>query len=346
MFQESSVRPFKVVLVGTGYERVPDWVFEKLHRESIDFLHRGCRTVEELVQEAGDVDLVWVWGGPILMEGCLEAFPRCGAILHSGSGTDNIPVAEATRLGIVVANIPDAACNEVSDHAIGLLFAVIRRIPSYDHALKEGRWLCGMLEHRWHLAGQTLGVIGFGHVARAVARKMAGFGLTVLGYDSYVNDRIMAEHNVRATSLDYLLANSDFISVHCPLTTTTHHLISERELHLMKHNAVLINTSRGAVVDEAALIKTLKGGQIGGAGLDVFEQEPTPPNNPLLRFENVVVTPHVAGQSDLFPEIYWRYSVETIILLANGYWPRSVANPGVKPRWDLTCANPGEPATI
>ena len=329
------MRPFKVALVGVEGEPVPDWVSQELTKEGIDFFVRECTTREELAQYAGDADLVWVWGSQVLTADSLAAIPCCGAIVRTGSGTDNVPVAEATQLGIVVANTPEAVCDEVSDHAIGLLFAVIRQIAAQDRAVREGKWDPQVAKHRWHLRGQMLGLVGFGHIGRLVAHKLSGFEMEFLAYDPYVSAEAMVNQGVRFASLEEVLSQSDFISLHCPLTKDTYHLIGERELRLVKPNAVLINTSRGSVIDESALLRALTEGWIAAAGLDVLEQEPTAPDNPLLRLDNVVITPHIAGYSDVYLDKFWRYSVETVIALANGQWPRAYVNREVKPRWRL-----------
>ena len=327
---------FKVALVGIEGQPVPEWVPERFAQERIDFLVRECTTGEELAQHAGDADLVWVWGSRVITADRLQVLDRCGAILRSGSGTDNVPVDEATRLGILVANTPEAINSEVSDHAVGLLLAVIRQIPSQDRAVRQGKWGRSLALPRWHLRGQTLGVVGFGHIGRLFARKMNAFDLTIVACDPVVSGEEMAKHNVQRASLDEVLTRADFVSLHCPLTKGTCHLIGERELRLMKTSAVLINTSRGRVIDEAMLIRALQEGWIAAAGLDVLEQQPPVPENPLLKMDNVVITPHIASHSDIFLECFWRHSVDTVIDLARGRWPRSCVNPEVKPRWSLT----------
>ena len=166
-------------------------------------------------------------------------------------------------------------------------------------------------------------------------RKLSGYEMTVLANDPYVSAEVMAEHGVQQASLDHVLSASDFVSLHCPLLEETHHLISERELRLMKPQAILINTSRGPVVDEAALIRALSERWIAAAGVDVLEQEPADPNNPIFSLDNAVITPHIAGYTDLSLPDSWRLSVDTALDLAQGRWPRSYVNPNVKPRWQL-----------
>jgi D-3-phosphoglycerate dehydrogenase len=328
---------FKVALVGGIRDGgVPDWVSENLAKEGIAFVARNCKSREELAELGGDADVVWVYGDhECLYAENLDVIPRCGAIVRSGSGTDNIPVKEATQLGIIVANTPEAISDAVSNHAIGLLFAVIRQIVVQDRALRRGQWDRDLGWPRWHLYGHTLGLVGFGHIARLVARKMSGFDLTILAHDPYVTAETMAGAGVQAVPFDELLSSSDFVSIHCPLLDSTYHLIGERELRLMKPEAILINTARGPVVDEPALLRALQEGWIAAAGLDVFEQEPTPADNPLLKLDNVVATPHIGGYSDEFWDNFWRFSVETVIHLSKGRWPRSYVNHDVKPRWNL-----------
>jgi D-3-phosphoglycerate dehydrogenase len=330
------MRRFKVALVDFDGNPVAGWVGEAFAKEGIDFVARVCQTGEELARHAGDADVVWVFGSHVITAESLAALPQCGAIIRTGSGTDNVPVEEATRRGIVVANTPEAHSDAVSNHAIGLLFAVIRQIAVQDRAVRSGEWSPARGTPGWHLHGQTLGLVGFGHAARLVAKKMSGFDMTLVAHDPYLNADVMAREGVRAANLDGLLSESDFVFLHCPLTQGTYHLIGARELRLMKPSSILINTARGAVIDEPALVQALTEGWIAAAGLDVLEQEPPSPNHPLFELSNVVITPHLAGYSDEHKELTWRLSVESAIALAQGRWPRSCVNRAVKPRWNLS----------
>jgi D-3-phosphoglycerate dehydrogenase len=202
--------------------------------------------------------------------------------------------------------------------------------------VRNGRWDRHITLPRGTLQNATLGLIGFGHVARQVARKLSGFNMRVLACDPYVGRDVMEGYGAEKCSLNEALSEGDFISIHCALTAETKDLIDADALKLMKPSAILVNTSRGPVVNEAALIQALTEGWIAGAGLDVVHDEPPDPNNPLLKLDNVVVTPHIAAYSDRFVESFWRYSLETALDLARGRWPRSYVNPEVKPRWQLT----------
>jgi D-3-phosphoglycerate dehydrogenase len=330
--------PFKVALIAFLGQTVPEWVIEAFAEQGIDFVARECVARDELAHVAGDADVVWVFGShqDVLTADNLDVLPRCGAIIRTGSGTDNVPVPEATGLGIVVANTPEAVSDSVSNHAIGLLLAVIRHIAVQDRRLRAGLWDQSILRQGWHLRGQTLGLVGFGHIGRLVARKIHGFELTILVHDPYVSADVLESQGVLAASLDEVLSQSNFVSLHCPLTEETYHLIGERELRLMQPSAILINTTRGPVVDEPVLVRALTEGWIAAAGLDVFEQEPADPDNPLFKLDNVVVTSHMAGFSDEILDNFWRMSVETALDLAKGQWPRSYVNHDVKPRWRLT----------
>jgi D-3-phosphoglycerate dehydrogenase len=326
----------KVALVGLDGQAVPDWVAEVLADEGIDLVAQECRTDDELARVAADADVVWLFGGSrVLNADNLARLPRCGAVVRTGSGTDNVPVEAATRLGIVVANTPDALTEAVSDHAIGLLFAVLRQIALQGRLVREGVWD----RHRgwplWHLRGRTLGLVGFGRIARLLVRKLSGFDLSVLAYDPLLSPEALAESGARPASLEEVLSGSDVVSVHCPLTPDTRHLIGERALGQMKPTAVLLNTARGPVIDEAALARALAEGRIAGAGLDVLEQEPPDPANPLLRLDNVVVTPHLGGYSDEYLETCWRLSLETVVSLARRRRPPSCVNRPPQARWPL-----------
>jgi len=331
------MRPFKTALIEITEPAtsVPAWVRQALQSEEVEFIVRGCRTQSDLKAIAFDADLVWVWGNPVLRTTGLDLFTRCGAILRSGSGTDNVPVEEATQHNILVVNTPGAVAQEVSDHAIALLLSIVRQTCAQDQLMRSGVYEFRRENNRWHLAGTTLGLIGFGHIAQLVARKMVAFGVRILVYDPLISEKLIRSRGGEPVDFPTLMASSDFVSVHCPLTPETRHLINRNAVELMKPHAILINTSRGQIVEEAALIAALQEKRLGGAGLDVFEEEPLPSESQLLRLENVVLTPHIAGYSDAFPESFWRFSVESVLALANGYWPRAVVNPQVRPHWPL-----------
>lgn len=329
------MKPLTVVYVEADGVPVPSWVEQDLQRVGVDLWIRPCTSGEELLEAAADADVVWLYGNPVITAERLNKLTRCGVILRTGSGFDNVPVEAATRQGVIVAHTPTAVFDEVADHAIGLLFAVIRQIVPHDRALRDGRWERREHIHRWHLRGNTLGLIGFGRIARSLARKMQGFDLRILACDPYLESEAMVAEGVRPVEMETLLSQSDFVSLHTPLSSGTRHLIGEAQLRSMKPESVLINTCRGPVVDEQALIRALQQGWIAAAGLDVFEPEPLAPTSPLLEMENVVLTPHVAGCSDVSKDSFWRRSVEALIRLAEGRWPEHCANPGVTPKWSL-----------
>lgn len=303
----------KVVLVVVDRDDVPKWVFPELDELGVEFVAKNCRTREEFLELAGDAFLVWTMGvcGHITAD-VLPQLRNCRYIMRSGSGLDTLPVKEAAERGIEVTNTPEAIAGAVAEHAVGLIFALARQIPRYHQGVRAGEWRLREDWDTWRLAGRTLGLVGFGCIARKVARYMSGLDVTVLCHDPYQSPDVMKAQGVIPTGFDRLLAESDFLSVHCPLTESTRHLFGEAEFRKMKPSALLVNTSRGAVVDEPALIRALREGQISGAALDVTEQEPIAADNPLLSLDNVIVTPHIAAFNDAFQEDFWRGSVARI----------------------------------
>ena len=337
--QESIVKrdePLKVVLVSLDGPPIEDRMIKTLAEHGVDLVINECDSPEEVVSVAKDAGVIWVASGSrVVTVEVLNRLDRCGAILRSGSGTDNIPIDEATRLGIVVANTPESHAHAVAEHAIGLLLAVVRQIAAQDRAVRQGTWDRDHAYPAWHIVGQTLGLIGFGRIAQLVARKLSGMEMRIVATDPVIDAATMARYGAASVSLDELLKSSDFISIHTPLTDGTYHLIGERELKMCQRKAVLINTSRGSVIDEPALTRALSQGEIAAAGLDVFEQEPTPSDNPLLTFDNVVITPHIAGYSDQCWHLLRAHSIETLIELSGNRWPPWCVNPQVTPRWSL-----------
>ncbi len=326
----------KAVCVAREGQEMPAWVIATIEKAGIEFAERDCQTTEQALELARDADIVWVMGGAKLITAeVLPQLHRCGAILRSGSGTDNIPVKEATRCGIIVANTPGATAIPVAEHAIALLLAVTRKITIHDRMVREGRFSFFADQPRFLLHGSTVGLVGFGRIARGVAARLLPFGTKLLACDPMVGTARMEEMGVQSVELPQLLAAADFVSLHTPLLEDTYHLIGEAELRRMKPTGILINTSRGRVVDTRALARALKEGWIEGAGLDVLENEPPDPDDPIIGLPNVVLTSHVAGCHQGQMDDFWRLSVESIIDLGQKKWPVSYVNPGVEPRWEM-----------
>jgi D-3-phosphoglycerate dehydrogenase len=227
----------------------------------------------------------------------LDAAPGLLVVSRYGVGVDNIPVDRATELGILVTNVPDFCFDEVSDHAMALLLACARRVVAFDRQTSDGGWSLELARGLPRLRGQTLGLVGFGGIARALVPKARGFGLRIVAYTPRLEPG--AKDGVTLTNdLTALLAQADYVSLHAPATPETRGLIGERELRAMKPTAYLVNTSRGALVDEGALVRALTERWIAGAALDVLAVEPADPAQPLRTLENAIVTPHVAFYSD------------------------------------------------
>jgi D-3-phosphoglycerate dehydrogenase / 2-oxoglutarate reductase len=323
---------FNAALVAMDGHDVPEWVLQMLSQHGIDLVAEECTNPADVVDVASDADAIWLFGGSrVITAECLPLLPRCSAILRTGSGADNVPLAEATAAGIVVATTPEAGAQSVAEHALALILAALRQITTHDRLVRVGTWDRAEAWPR-ALRGRVVGLIGFGLIARALSRVLAGFDVSCIAHDPFVSDDVFAAHGVSRRTLAEVLSQSHVVSLHAPLTDQTHHLIGEAELRAMREDAILINTARGSLVDEPALRRALSEGWISGAGLDVLDREPTEPDNPLLQLGNAIITPHIAALSETYFDESWRLSVETLIDLASGRWPRSCANGDVTPR--------------
>lgn len=283
-----------------------------------------------LMHEVADVVGILVRTVPIPAE-VIEAALRLKVIARHGVGVDNIDVAVATRRGIPVAYTPNTNATSVAEHILVLMGALAKQIVSYDRATRADEWEIRNSYRAVDLKDKTLGLVGVGRVGREVSRRArAAFDMTVLGYDPYVDIATLEGLGVRPVgSLDELLREADVVSIHVPLTNATRHLIGPAELAKMKPTAFLINTSRGAVVDEAAMVEVLRSSKIAGAGLDVFAEEPPPRSHPLLDLPNVIVTPHSAA---LTAEAVIRMAsgaAQAIVDVLEGRRPEHVVNPEV-----------------
>jgi len=251
---------------------------------------------EELAIRLAGADAVIIRSGTRLDAGLLERAGRLRVVGRAGAGVDNVDLDAATRRGIVVMNTPGGNAVTTAEHALALLLAAARRIPEADASLRAGRWerkrFLGV-----ELEGKTLGVIGLGNVGSAVARKARGLGMRVIAHDPYLSPERAAELGVTAVGLDELLARADAVTVHVPLSERTRGLIGRNEIARMRPGAILVNCSRGGIVDEAAAAEALAGGHLGAVALDVFEREPPPQDHPLLAAGRTVLTPHLGAST-------------------------------------------------
>lgn len=279
-----------------------------------------------------------------------DAFLQAGAdlkvVANVAAGYDNVDVSAATQRGVVVTNTPGVVTESTADLTWGLLFSIARRVAEADRYVRAGKWkawrLMALLGHDVH--GRTLGIIGMGRIGQAVARRASGFGMTILYHNRHnLPENLESELGATWVELDALLQNADFVSVHTPLSAETRHLIGEKELRTMKPTAYLINTSRGPVVDETAVIRALQEQWIAGAGLDVFEQEPEVPQA-LKDLDNVVLLPHIGSASVASRTRMAVMAAQSAVAVLHGERPRHVVNPEVyeQGRHGLSEATRGE----
>ena len=259
----------------------------------------------------------------------IRQLEKCRIIARFGIGVDNVDVAAATERGIVVTNVPDYCVDEVSDHALALMLALVRKVCRANALVQSGTWDLQPLTPIPRLRGKTLGLIGFGKIPRALAPKAQALGLHVLAFDPYVPAEAMAEHGVEKVDLEALLRRSDIISVHAPLTPQTHHMLDRDMLQLVKPGVVIVNTARGPLIDEAAMVEALDEGRVAAAALDVLESEPPPKGHPLLGRENVIITPHMAFYSEESLVELQTKAAQEVARVLSGERPRYPVNPEV-----------------
>jgi D-3-phosphoglycerate dehydrogenase len=315
---------------------------EVLEARDIDLVLAGCADDDEVVKVAGDAPAIlntMYWMDRALF----ERLPNLKVVVRGGVGVDNLDVDAATDCGIICCNIVDYGYNEVANHAFALLLALNRKLFQLDRGVREGvrKPPAITMPHTGRVAGETLGLLSFGNIAQAVARRAQGFDMRVIAFDPYVDSEKAAAKGVELVELDDLLVQSDYISIHTPLTKQTRGLIGERELSLMKPSAYIVLTSRGGLIDEAALADALRDNRIAGAGIDVWEVEPVDPEHPLLKLDNVIATSHAAWYSEVSTVVLRQRFAEAAADVLHGIMPRSVVNPsvldkhGLRPRDDV-----------
>jgi D-3-phosphoglycerate dehydrogenase len=322
---------FKVVITDFGG---PDHLLEAetLAASGLDIdlvrLPSAARTPEQLVPHVADADgLIVQWAQ--IDRGLMQTLRRCKVISRYGIGVDMVDLEAATERGIIVCNVPDYCIDEVSTHTLAFLLSLNRHLMVQRAHVAAGGWGSPPGGAPARLPGQTLGIIGLGNIGRVVAAKAAALGLKVLAHDPYLPPERAASLDVSLRGLEDLLRASDYVSVHCPLTAETRHLIGAPQLAMMKPGAYLINMARGPIVDQAALVEALRAGQIAGAAVDVLEQEPPAPDEALLQLPNVLFTPHTASWSaESFVQLR-RETAQNVVRVLSGQPPRSVVNPKV-----------------
>ncbi|MDA1280965.1 MAG: 2-hydroxyacid dehydrogenase [Chloroflexi bacterium] len=279
-------------------------------------------SVEDLHAAVSDADFLMFFYGKITPE-ILRAGKNLRLAQSLHAGTDDVPVSVAGELGIAVANASGTNSQGVAELALTLMLALYRHLVWADSALRKGDWMVDRAvgHDSYEIEGKTVGIVGLGNIGSITARLVKGFNTKILYTDIDAKPEAEKAFGAVRVDLDHLLSESDIVTLHTPLDESTHGMIGRNELALMKRSAILINTCRGPVVQEDALLEVLRGRRIWGAGLDVYEQEPTPPNNPLLQLDNVVVVPHLAGQT------YESYPRRVGIAFANMQKVLSVAQP-------------------
>jgi D-3-phosphoglycerate dehydrogenase len=319
--------PLKVVITDYEYETLR-WEEEAVAQMGAEFLKCHCQTEQELIEATSDADAILVQYANITRN-VIAHMNKCRAIVRYGVGLDCIDLTAATDHGIMVANIPDYGLEDIADHAMALMLTSARKIVQLNQAVRKGTWDYKLAKPLFRLRGKTLGLVGFGRISRMVAEKAKVFGMEVIAFDPYIDESTAVSCQVSLADLDTVLSSADILSLHAPVTKETLHLINEQAFKKMKKNCILVNTARGALVDETALIYALKTDKIAGAGLDVSEKEPIDPKNELLNMPNVVITPHSAWYTEEAQQSLQQQAAQEIIRALSGERLLSLANPAV-----------------
>jgi len=290
-----------------------------------EFVVAHCTTEKEVIEATRDADGIINQYAPITRR-VIESLKRCKVIARYGIGVDNIDLGAATEHGIIVANLPDYCIDEVSTHAVALILACARKVTLLDNLVKQRKWDLALARPILQTRGRVLGLFGLGKIGRMVAEKTSKLGFKIVAYDPYV---VKVDREIELVEFLQLLSDSDFISIHAPLTRETRHAFAENELRAMKKTAYLINTARGSIIDEEALYKALKNKWIAGAALDVMEKEPPNWENPLLKLNNLIVTPHISFYSEeSYVELKTK-TAEAVLSVLKGGLPEAMVNPQV-----------------
>ncbi len=314
----------KVVISDYYYESLCQ---EKSVIEGAGYVLEAYRssTEEELIQRAANCDALIVQFCPVTPR-TIKAMKRCKVIVRYAVGYETIDLEAADSAGIAVCNVPDYCREDVADHALMLLLACAKGLPVYLDAVRHGKWDYTVAKPLRRLSESQVGLIGFGEIAQRVAEKLQGFHAKLCAYDPYADADKAAALGVRLVDLDTLYAQSDFISLHCPLTPQTKQMLDRAAFSKMKTGTILVNTARGGLVNEEALLNALADGRIAAAGLDVMNEEPASPEHPLLNHPRVLVTPHIGWYSESSVSELQRKAAEEAVRVLQGRRPLHMVN--------------------
>lgn len=265
-----------------------------LRENGFDVRLENCESEEQVISKCRNAVALLNQYAPIT-EKVLSNLPNCKVIVRYGVGVDNIDIEAASKYQIQICNVPDYGVEEVSDHALSLMFTLVRKINLLNSNTKKGNWDFRISRPILRMNTLKLGVVGMGRIGQALAKKATGIGLHVMGFDRNKQKQVK---NVEQVTFDYLIRNSDIVSIHLPLEKSTYHLFNSEVFKIMKKNAIIINTARGSIINEQELAEAIKNKDISGAGIDVLEVEPPQEDNPLLKEDNVIITPHAAWYSE------------------------------------------------
>ncbi len=312
-----------------GDFRDPEIERQIFARAGVEFVELREPSIEELLEHARDADGLMILAYRVAST-LLEELPRLRVVARYGVGVDTVDVGACTSLGIAVTYVPDYCVDEVSSHAVALMLAVWRKLLPLSRVAASGTFpAIQAVRPIRRLAGSRVGLVGFGALGQAVARKLAGFDVEIVAADPLVPAQVFASHSVSKVELGELLETSDTVSIHTSLNPGTFHLIGADEISSMKPGAIVVNTARGAVVDQVQLARALRDGHLGGAGLDVLEREPPDSDEELLRLPNVIVTPHVGAYSEEAITMLQERAASSVVDVLSGVRPSHLADPAV-----------------
>ncbi|MBX2925531.1 MAG: C-terminal binding protein [Chitinophagaceae bacterium] len=300
----------KVLITDYGFKNV-DQEKQIIEQAGFALQTAQCKTAKEVLEQGADAIALLVQWAPVTAD-VIEGLKNCRVIVRYGIGIDNIDLDAAKKRGITVCNVPDYCIAEVADHTVALVLSLARQLTATDHRTRTGEWKIIPPQPALPFYEMSFATVGFGRIAREVLNRVEPFGFKKIAYDPFVNAAQMEKHGVIWNDFETLIRSADIISLHLPLTPQTHHLVNEDVLNRMKKGAILVNTSRGALIDTEALAKKLGDGTIA-AGLDVFEKEPLTTDHPLMQCRNVVLTSHTAWYSERSVPTLQRMAAEELV---------------------------------